>query len=294
MLDRLEAGAEVPPPLPLSLTDSVVGDLGRCEAYGVARAAETGAPTGWPAVAGSALNAYVSHVLFEGPVADPRGDLESIWCAEGHDSLVTDLAALIDDVAPEEGRARTDRLAALARSAGTFRVAPAWKPRVEVKVGCAVGGALTLRGRVDVMLGGPGTGGPTVLIEIKSGRPRIEHHEQLRHYMLLCALRHGEMPVAGAIWYPGDPGAPNLARAAARSPTSAGSGDGLNGGSGGGSVTEVHVPGSAVSAAQRVAARDRRSGRPVGRSGSVAVLGTPLRLVPPERRLPRCGCRRRS
>ncbi len=207
---------------PISVDNGRALDLHRCEGLAVARAGGTQEVTSWSALAGSALDAYVAHVLHEGPVADPVADLRSMWCAQGRDIDVAALDGFLDDSDPDAVAERLARLSDLSLAAGTLSVDPAWVPRVEVPVGVTVGGVLALRGRIDVLLGGPGTGRPTVIIEVKSGRGHPDHHAQLRHYVLLCALRHGEMPLAAGIWYPG-PG-----------------------------VTGVHIVGAAEAAAERV------------------------------------------
>jgi len=218
-------------PWPLSVTNSVVADLHRCEGLAVARAGadEPKRHDGpdWRRLAGEALGAYVAHVLVEGPVAEAADDLASMWRAAGEWDRVDRLEAYLSAADPAAAPRRAE-LDTLARAALAFDVDRGWVPRVELPIGTTVGGALALRGRVDVVLGGPGTGRPAVLVEVKSGGPHPEHHAQLRHYVLLAALRHGEMPAAAGVWYPDD------------------------------SLVDVHVPGAAESSAERVAAMARR------------------------------------
>ncbi len=194
---------------PVSMTNATVGDLHRCEGLAVARAprsrlADGEAGSTWAALAGAALDAYVAHVVHEGPVADPVADLISMWCAQRRGSDVEDLLGMLEDADPDVVSQRRERLSELSRAAAPFAVLAGWAPRVEVPVGCTIGGALALRGRVDVMLGGPGTGRPAVLIEVKSRDVRPDDHAQLRHYVMLSALRDGQMPAAAGVWSPGD------------------------------------------------------------------------------------------
>lgn len=216
---------------PFSVTNSVVADLHRCEGLAAARAQAAVDAEGdgaWPRMAGEALDAYVAHVLAEGPVADPVDDLASMWEASGEFGRTEQLAHFLAASDPDVARQRRRELDRLAREALAFDVDPGWAPRVQVPIGRTFGGALAVRGRADVVLGGPGTGRGAVILEVKSGAPHAEHHAQLRHYVLLAALRNGEMPLAAALWYPGD------------------------------SVVDVHVPGAAESSAERVASATRR------------------------------------
>ena len=84
---------------------------------------------GWSALAGSALDAYVAHVLHEGPVADPIADLGSIWSTQGRHADVEALSGFMDDADSDTVKLRTERLSELSRAAGTLWVDPAWVPR---------------------------------------------------------------------------------------------------------------------------------------------------------------------
>ncbi len=189
--------------LPVTLTTGLIEALHRCEGQAVASAGAAEREPDWPQLRGAALDSYVAHVLFEGPVADPVEDLVSMWEASGRDDRVGVLTTMLED--PVEAPHRCSELDLLARSALDFSAVASLSPRVEVKMGTTVAGSVALRGRVDVMLGG-GPGLAPTLIEVKSGNPRAEHASQLRHYALLGALRHGAPPAAAAIWYPGGDG----------------------------------------------------------------------------------------
>jgi hypothetical protein len=87
-----------------------------------------------------------------------------------------------------------------------------------VSVGAELaGGEVRLPGRVDVLLGGPGTGLPATVVEVKSAGSghTYAHAEELRHYALLCALRHGRPPAAMALWYADGTTVPLLVEGAA-------------------------------------------------------------------------------
>jgi hypothetical protein len=71
----------------------------------------------------------------------------------------------------------------------------AWWPRVEepARVRLA-GGAVTVTGRLDVLLGGPPSSRPGVVVEIKAGRWYDGMRADAHLYALLVGLRDGEAP----------------------------------------------------------------------------------------------------
>ena len=91
-----------------------------------------------------------------------------------------------------EARARVERLATAWPA-----IEPAWWPRIEEPVRVRLGGgAVTVAGRLDVLLGGPPTGRPAVVVEVKGGRWYDGMRADGHLYALLVALRDGEAPVA--------------------------------------------------------------------------------------------------
>ena len=58
------------------------------------------------------------------------------------------------------------------------------------------GGAVVLSGRLDVLLGGPPTPRPAVVVEIKAGRWHDGARADAHLYALLVALRDGRPPAA--------------------------------------------------------------------------------------------------
>lgn len=189
-----EAGGGCDPPV--VLTDAIVQRLVTCEGSAVATASAEPSEVTWPMFRGRALDAFVEHVLFAGPVADATDALRSIWTARGSNG---ELASLDRFGASEEAASDLTELAAQAMAfSGTQRCLP----RTEVRLGVTIEHVCELRGRADVLFGGPGTGLPAVLVEVKSGPLRDQHRAQLRHYVLLAALRHGEIPAGAALWSP--------------------------------------------------------------------------------------------
>jgi hypothetical protein len=218
---------------PVVLTDSVVRRLVACEGLAVAAASAAPVEVTWPMFRGRALDAFVQHVLFAGPVADAVPDLRSMWVASESTEDLEMLERFTSGKAGsgEAGSGGTalnesavEDLAGLAAHAMVFSGSQPYAPRTEVRMGVTFAGLLELRGRVDVLFGGPGTDLPAVLVEVKSGRIRDEHRAQLRHYILLAALRHGEAPAGAMLWSPES------------------------------GLEPLHVPGVLASSAERVAA----------------------------------------
>jgi hypothetical protein len=67
-------------------------------------------------------------------------------------------------------------------------------------------GDLVLSCTIDLALGGPGTGRPWVLVEVKAGTARDGNRSDLLWYSLVVALRHGRPPDLVAAWSAADDG----------------------------------------------------------------------------------------
>ena len=93
---------------------------------------------------------------------------------------------------PAEVHERVSRLA----SAWPL-IDPGWWPRVEEPVRASLaGGAVVVSGRLDVLLGGPPTRRPAVVVEVKAGRWHDGARADGHLYALLVALRDGRPPAA--------------------------------------------------------------------------------------------------
>jgi hypothetical protein len=112
------------------------------------------------------------------------------------DSSVADHLAELGPAAARltsDAAVRIDRLA----TSGLAAVDPGWWPRVEDPVRVALaGGAVTAAGRIDVLLGGPPTGRPAVIVEVKGGRWYDGMRADGHLYALMVALRDGEVPAS--------------------------------------------------------------------------------------------------
>ena len=83
------------------------------------------------------------------------------------------------------------------------RLSPAWMPRTQDRVAIPLaGGRVVLVGVIDLVIGSPSSGRASVgLVEVKSGRQRLEDRDDLRFYALLETLRSGAPPFRIATFY---------------------------------------------------------------------------------------------
>jgi hypothetical protein len=89
-----------------------------------------------------------------------------------------------------EADARIDRLVSVWPA-----ISPEWWPRVEEPVRVPLAdGVVTLGAKLDILLGGPPTGRPSVAIEVKGGRWHDSVRSDAHFYALLVALRDGVAP----------------------------------------------------------------------------------------------------
>jgi hypothetical protein len=114
--------------------------------------------------------------------------------AQGDDTAADHLAALGPDAAALRGEAA----ARIGRLVAAWPAVPGdWWPRVEEPVRARLaGGAVTLAGRLDVLLGGPPTGRPGVVVEVKGGSWYDGMRADGHLYALLVSLRDGVAPAA--------------------------------------------------------------------------------------------------
>jgi hypothetical protein len=187
--------------LPLRLPKGRVVALGACERHAVAVARESarvdtgGDELSLRMLAGRALDVFVELEVSEGPVADPLEDLLS-WLDAGGEFAVR------DQVIAAEHDLHLGPLASAARAWSGLD--PLWWPRTQASAAVHLaGGAVRCDGRTDVELGGRCSARPSVVVEVKLGRPHQVHLDEVTHYALLVALRDGFAPAAVARWYPG-------------------------------------------------------------------------------------------
>ncbi|CAN5467210.1 hypothetical protein BH10ACT3_BH10ACT3_12500 [soil metagenome] len=193
-----------PSALPLRVPKSRLADLERCERTAVARSRESGPqePMSDAGLRGVALDRFVTHQLVAGRVLEPVAALRSMLEAEAEWQPLDALAQMGEAHAAE----LIDPLATSVADSWSG-IDPAWAPRTQSRAMVVLAdGAAVCSGVIDVELGGPSTTMPSVMVEVKSGRPVSSHQSEAYLYGLLVALRDRIAPAAVARWYPG--GAP--------------------------------------------------------------------------------------
>jgi hypothetical protein len=178
---------------PLRLSKGPVGWLVRCPRR--ALAADAGGAPSDDLVLGLLVDAGAKLVALAArrpvTVAGALGYLD----AQGDEVVAAHLEAL--DAAGRRGLL-DEADARIARLEDAWpEVPPAWWPRVEepVRVRLA-GGAVTVTGRLDALLGGPPTAHPGVVVEVKGGRWYDGMRADGHLYALLAGLRDGVAPAA--------------------------------------------------------------------------------------------------
>jgi hypothetical protein len=184
--------------LPLRLPKGRVVSLAECErcALATSRAVDGNDDHMSPRqLLGRALDVYVEHEVVAGPIADPLEDLLSWLAARGELDVRDQVVAAGDGL----------QLAPLAAAARAWSGLDAgWWPRTQASAAVHLAdGSIRCEGRTDVELGGPLSGRPSVVVEVKLGRPHHGHLAEATHYALLVALRDRRAPAAVARWYPG-------------------------------------------------------------------------------------------
>jgi hypothetical protein len=176
---------------PLRLSKGVITWLLRCPRRALA-SGDTGASD--DLVAGLLVDAAAKLATLV-PQRAPTVEAALAYLTASGDTTAADhladrgdgAASLLDDVA--------ERIARLASAWPT--IDPAWWPRVEepVRVRLA-GGAVMVSGRLDLLLGGPPTDRPGVVVEVKGGRWYDGMRADGHLYALLVGLRDGVAPGA--------------------------------------------------------------------------------------------------
>jgi hypothetical protein len=104
----------------------------------------------------------------------------------------------LDDLGPAAAALRREAETRVRALTGAWpQIQAGWWPRVEEPVRARLaGGAVTVTGRLDVLLGGPPTGRPAVVVEVKGGRWYDGMRADGHLYALMVALRDGAVPAA--------------------------------------------------------------------------------------------------
>lgn len=186
---------------PIRLSKRRITELAACERHLVATFDDTTrtADADEALHLGVIVDVLAEHHVLTGrlrPDAEPLVLGEELCRAHGDkEATVAWLAGL----SPEQRRSIEERLAEKRDQllGGWPAFDPAWWPRTQERavVGLA-GGQVVLDGRADVVVGGPPTTLPAVVIEVKSGEFSREQRDDGLFYGLLVAIRDGAAPAA--------------------------------------------------------------------------------------------------
>lgn len=199
LADVVEAldGAEVP----VRVTKEALTGVLTCEAHLVARRAAPRVMSEELA-RGTLVDALFRQWVTTGRLDDPWDDAVAAVGVGGDDAEVAAFVAAMP----------VDRRAALAGEITDHAEgivarwpvpSPTWLPRTQERVMVPLaGGRLVMSAVVDLAFGGPaGERASVCVVELKSGRRRVEHRGDLHFYALLETLRSGAPPFRIATYY---------------------------------------------------------------------------------------------
>jgi len=151
---------------------------------------------------GALMDALFRQLVTVGHIDDPMRDgLDALRVDPRRSEVVDFVHGLAgQELADFEDELETQSAILLSRWP---RLSPAWLPRTQERIAVPLaGGDVVLVGVIDLIVGAPSGGRASVgLIEVKSGRSRIEDREDLRFYALLETLRSGAAPFRVATFY---------------------------------------------------------------------------------------------
>lgn len=194
-LEPTVEAASVSPEDPLFLSKHPLTQVLGCEGRFLA---EHGEPFAWtvPMARGTVAHKAIELTLgWRGDPAPARLVDEAIGRLIESDSSLADFLQTAGEADLAELRTEaTERVTTFAELFPPLR--PEWRPVTESKVRVELhGGAIVLAGKVDLALGrASGTTAGKVLVDLKTGRFRPEHVDDLRFYALLETCRVGTPP----------------------------------------------------------------------------------------------------
>ncbi|HXQ61397.1 MAG TPA: hypothetical protein VN796_03635 [Acidimicrobiales bacterium] len=186
---------------PVRVTKETLTGVLLCEAHLVARRSSPRVVTEELA-RGSLVDALFRQWVTTGRLDDPWSEALD---AVGVDRDGDPVAAFVGELADERRRALAEEITE--QAAGIVRrwpvPSPGWLARTQERVVVPlVGGRVVMSGVVDLAFGGPaGARASVCVVEIKSGRRRVEHRADLHFYALLETLRSGAPPFRIATYY---------------------------------------------------------------------------------------------
>ena len=186
---------------PVRVTKETLNQVLVCESHLVAR---RGAPRRMTEelARGSLVDAAFRQWITTGRLDDPWADSLAAMEATGDsDGVVAFVGAL-----PSARRhALADELAAhgAVLTAAWPVPSPTWLARTQERLTVPLaGGRIVMSGVVDLAFGAPSSGNASVcIVEVKSGRRKVEHRGDLHLYALMETLRSGAPPFRVATYY---------------------------------------------------------------------------------------------
>jgi hypothetical protein len=157
-------------------------------------------------VRGTMVDLLFRQWVTTGVLDDPFEEaLQGLWVAEEHE--VRDFVDQLDPDARAALVAEVEAHAACIAECWPV-LAPSWMARTQERLSVPLaGGRVLLSGVVDLAIGAPSSGRASVcIVEVKSGRRRIEHRGDVHFYALLETLRSGAPPFRVATFYTADGG----------------------------------------------------------------------------------------
>jgi hypothetical protein len=197
-----EAVGELRPDLgPVRVTKEAVNQVLTCEAHFAARRAEP-RQVSVELARGTLVDALFRQWVTTGRLGDPWADGLAALAAEGDRDGI---GVFVTTLPAERREALAAELSAhAARISTSWPVpAPSWMARTQERLLVPLaGGRMVLSGVIDLALGAPSAGRASVcVVEVKSGRRRVEHRADLHLYALMETLRSGAPPFRVATYY---------------------------------------------------------------------------------------------
>jgi hypothetical protein len=186
---------------PVRVTKEALTGVLTCEAHLVARRVAPRVVSAELA-RGSLVDALFRQWVTTGRLEDPWADaVEAVSVGGDRDGI----GAFIEGLPAERREALAEEIGEHAAGiVARWPVPnPMWLPRTQERVVVPlVGGRVVMSGVVDLAFGGPaGERASVCVVELKSGRRRVEHRGDLHFYALLETLRSGAPPFRIATYY---------------------------------------------------------------------------------------------
>ena len=186
---------------PVRVTKEAVNQVLVCEAHFVA-SRDLSRPMSIELARGLMVDALFRQWITTGDIADPWEDAVAALAVSTDG---TEMTAFLGSLGADVRRTLRGELAThLEHVASSWpHPSPSWLARTQERLIVPLaGGQVVLSGVIDLALGAPSSGRASVcIVEVKSGRRRIEHRGDLHLYALLETLRSGAPPFRIATFY---------------------------------------------------------------------------------------------